>query len=174
MTVDGEPTPRRDEGPSRAVTLILNGERVEATVEPRLTLLDFLREHGLTGCHSGCEHGVCGACTVLLDEQPVRACLVFAVQAARHSVETVEGLGTADSPHPLQIAFSQERALQCGFCTPGFLMLACGLLRANASPTDAEIRDAVASNLCRCTGYDGIVEAVKRAASAGETVSTDP
>lgn len=148
-------------------TIVVNGQPVASAAEPRITLLDFLRDAGLTGSHAGCEHGVCGACTVLVDDKPVRACLVLAVQAEGHAVETVEGLGTPEEPHPLQVAFSREEALQCGFCTPGFLMLAAGLLRDNPSPSSAEIRDALSSNLCRCTGYRGIVRAVESV--AGDT-----
>lgn len=145
----------------------VNGESLAPAAEPRVTLLDFLRDAGLTGAHAGCEHGVCGACTVLVDGKPVRACLMFAVQAEGHAVETVESLGTPDAPHPLQVAFSREAALQCGFCTPGFLMLAAGLLRDHPCPSTEEIRDALSSNLCRCTGYQGIVRAVESV--AGET-----
>lgn len=147
----------------------VNGQPLASSTEPRVSLLDFLRAEGLTGTHAGCEHGVCGACTVLLDGQPVRSCLVLAVQAAGHDVETVEGLGTPEAPHPLQVAFSREEALQCGFCTPGFLMLTVGLLRENPDPSSAEIRDALSANLCRCTGYAGIVRAVESVARDGQS-----
>ena len=149
-------------------TVLINGEAQPVDAEPRVTLLDYVRELGLTGAHAGCEHGVCGACTVLLDGEPVRACLVLAVQAQGHVVETVEGLGTPDAPHPLQVAFSREEALQCGFCTPGFLMLAAGLLRDNPCPSAREVKNALSSNLCRCTGYQGIVRAVESVAGDAE------
>jgi 2-furoyl-CoA dehydrogenase 2Fe-2S iron sulfur subunit len=149
------------------VRIELNGASVEETVEARLTLLDFVRGQGATGTHASCEHGVCGACTVLMDGQPVRACLVLAVQAHGHSVDTVESLGGASRPDPLQRAFSEERALQCGFCTPGFLMLARGLLLERPGASTAEIREALSSNLCRCTGYEAIVRAVEKVAAEG-------
>ncbi len=149
------------------VRLRVNGVEREATVEPRLLLSDFLRvELGLTGTHVGCEHGVCGACTVLLDGEAVRSCLLFAVQAAGHDVATVEGLapGGEAALHPLQAAFREAHALQCGFCTPGILMTVLPFLRENPDPTPAEIRAALSGNLCRCTGYNNIVEAVALAA----------
>ena len=134
-------------------------------MEPRLLLSDFLRhELGLTGTHVGCEHGVCGACTVLFDGEPVRSCLMFAVQANGHEITTVEGLGTPEDLHPLQEAFWESHAVQCGFCTPGFLMSLVPFLEENPNPTEEEIREAIAGNLCRCTGYQHIVEAVKLAA----------
>ena len=135
----------------------------------RLTLADFLRERcHLTGTHLGCEHGVCGACTVLLDGDAVRACLVFAVQADGREVTTVEGLGGPDgSLSPLQEAFRDCHGLQCGFCTPGFVVTATALLRDNPSPTDDQIRDGLSGNLCRCTGYQGIIRAVQQAAGDG-------
>ena len=151
---------------SHAVNLKLNGQRVEERIEPRTTLLDFIRDHGFTGTHASCEHGVCGACTVLLDGQPVRACLTLVVQTNGRSVETVESLGDASAPDPLQRAFSEERGLQCGFCTPGFLMLARGLLNERPDATREEIRQAMSSNLCRCTGYAGIVRAVEKVVDA--------
>ena len=144
------------------ITLTLNGTSVTAMVEPSLSLLDFVRGLGATGAHAGCEHGVCGACTVLLDGLPVRACIVLAVQADGSRVETVESLGDEDHPGDLQVAMSHEHALQCGYCTPGFLMLADGLLRENPAPDDAAIRAALSSNLCRCTGYEAIQRAVKK------------
>jgi len=149
------------------IRLTVNGERREVAVEPRRTLADVLRHDlGYTGTHVGCEHGICGACTVLVDGAPTRACLMFGVQADDCEIETVEGLAEGDELNPLQEAFSAHHGLQCGFCTPGFLMLATALLRENPDPSDAEIRDAMASNLCRCTGYQGILEAVRQAAEA--------
>jgi carbon-monoxide dehydrogenase small subunit len=147
------------------VTVTVNGTRYERTVEPRMLLSDFLRhELGLTGTHVGCEHGVCGACTVLFDGQPVRSCLMFAVQADGHEIFTVEGLGTMDHLHPLQEAFRETHAVQCGFCTPGFLMTLVPFLEENPQPTEGEIREAISGNLCRCTGYQHIVDAVRLAA----------
>jgi aerobic-type carbon monoxide dehydrogenase small subunit (CoxS/CutS family) len=148
------------------IGVTVNGERREVAVEPRRTLSDVLRHDlGYTGTHVGCEHGICGACTVILDGAPTRACLVFGVQADDCEIETVEGLADGDELSPLQQAFSDHHGLQCGFCTPGFLMLATALLRENPDPSDDDIRDAMASNLCRCTGYQGILEAVRAAAS---------
>ena len=147
------------------VTVTVNGTHYERTVEPRLLLSDFLRhELGLTGTHVGCEHGVCGACTVLFDGEPVRSCLMFAVQASGHEILTVEGLGTMDNLHPLQEAFREAHAVQCGFCTPGFLMGLVPFLEENPNPTEEEIREAISGNLCRCTGYQHIVDAVHLAA----------
>ena len=147
------------------ITVHVNGTQYERTVEPRLLLSDFLRhELGLTGTHVGCEHGVCGACTVLLDDEPVRSCLVFAVQANNHRVTTVEGLGTPDALHPIQEAFRERHGVQCGYCTPGFLMSLVPFLQENPDPTEEEIREAISGNLCRCTGYQHIVDAVKLAA----------
>ena len=147
------------------VTVTVNGTQYERTVEPRLLLSDFLRhELGLTGTHVGCEHGVCGACTVLFDGEPVRSCLMFAVQANGHEILTVEGLGTMDDLHPLQEAFQEAHAVQCGFCTPGFLMGLVPFLEQNPNPTEEEIREAISGNLCRCTGYQHIVDAVQLAA----------
>jgi aerobic carbon-monoxide dehydrogenase small subunit len=149
-----------------AVHVSVNGTQHEALVEPRRLLADFLRDDlGLTGTHVGCEHGVCGACTVLLDGQTVRSCLLFTVQASGHNVMTIEGLAAADGTlHPIQSAFWSEHGLQCGFCTPGFLMTAYELLQANPAPTDDEIRAAISGNLCRCTGYQNIVHSVRTAA----------
>ncbi|HZT14601.1 MAG TPA: (2Fe-2S)-binding protein [Gaiellaceae bacterium] len=153
------------------ISITVNGERHELAVEARRTLADVLRHDlGRTGTHVGCEHGICGACTVLLDGLPTRSCLVFGVQADDCEVETVEGLAEGDVLSPLQQAFSDAHALQCGFCTPGFLMVATALLRENPHPSDEEIRAAVASNLCRCTGYEPIVDAV-RAAAAGASAA---
>jgi aerobic carbon-monoxide dehydrogenase small subunit len=151
------------------IAMTVNGARHEVAVEARRTLADVLRHDlGYTGTHLGCEHGICGACTVLLDGEPTRACLVFGVQADDCAVETVEGLAEdGGALNPLQEAFGEHHALQCGFCTPGFLMLATALLRENPDPTDDEIRDAIASNICRCTGYQSILAAVRAAADAG-------
>jgi aerobic-type carbon monoxide dehydrogenase small subunit (CoxS/CutS family) len=150
------------------VSITVNGERREVAVEPRRTLADVLRHDlGHTGTHVGCEHGICGACTVLVDGLPTRACLMFGVQADDREVETVEGLADGDELSPLQRAFSETHALQCGFCTPGFLMLATVLLRENPDPSDDEIREAMAANICRCTGYQAILEAVRTAARGG-------
>ena len=147
------------------IRITVNGERHELAVEARRTLSDVLRHDlGYTGTHVGCEHGICGACTVLLEGEPTRACLLFGVQADDLEVETVEGLADGQRLNALQETFSDRHGLQCGFCTPGFLMLATALLRANPEPSDEEIRDAMASNLCRCTGYQGILEAVRQAA----------
>jgi len=150
------------------VDLILdvNGESRRVTVEPRKSLADTLREDcRLTGTHLGCEHGVCGACTILLDGEPVRSCLMLAVQAEGHAVRTVEGLAAEDGTlHPLQQAFWEHHGLQCGFCTSGFLMLAAGLLESAEPATDEMIDDALSSNLCRCTGYENISKAVRAAA----------
>lgn len=147
------------------ITVTVNGTEHKRSVEPRLLLSDFLRhELGLTGTHVGCEHGVCGACTVLLDGQPVRSCLMFAVQAHGHEVVTVEGLGTPENLHLLQEAFWESHAVQCGFCTPGLLMSLIPFLEENPDPGEDEIREAIAGNLCRCTGYQHIVDAVQLAA----------
>jgi carbon-monoxide dehydrogenase small subunit len=157
------PETARVEGERAQVELTLNGERVRLDVPVRRTLADALREHGLTGTHLGCEHGVCGACTVLLDGEPVRACLLLAVQAHGHEVRTIEGLVTGDVLHPVQRAFHEHRALQCGFCTPGFVMLAVGILEREPEASEQRLRHLLASNLCRCTGYTPIVEAVRAA-----------
>jgi carbon-monoxide dehydrogenase small subunit len=149
----------------RDITLIINGRSYAVRVEPRRTLVDAIREEcGQTGTHIGCEHGVCGACTVLLDGAPVRACLMFAVQAADKEIRTVEGLGSADNLNPLQRAFMEHHALQCGFCTPGFLMLVTGVLEREPDISDDELVDVLASNLCRCTGYQNIIKAVRAVA----------
>jgi carbon-monoxide dehydrogenase small subunit len=147
------------------VAVTVNEVTYEREVEPRLLLSDFLRhELGLTGTHVGCEHGVCGACTVLFDGEPARSCIMFAVQADGHVVQTVEGLASSDTAlSPIQEAFRESHALQCGFCTPGFLMTLSAFLRDHPSPSEPEIRDALSANLCRCTGYQHIVEAVTRA-----------
>jgi carbon-monoxide dehydrogenase small subunit len=148
-----------------AITLNVNGGEHRISVEPRRTLADALREEcGLTGTHVGCEHGVCGACTVLLDGEPVRSCLMFAVQAAGKSLRTIEGLASADGLHPLQQAFMAHHGLQCGFCTPGFLMLAAGVLERDPDIGDEALKDVLSSNLCRCTGYQNIIKSVMEAA----------
>jgi len=150
------------------IDVTVNGIQYRRDVEPRLLLSDFLRQDlGLTGTHVGCEHGVCGACTVLLDGEPVRSCLMLAVQADGAELTTVEGLApAADQLHPLQTAFREAHALQCGFCTPGILMTLVAFLRDHAAPGDAEIRDALGGHLCRCTGYQNIIDAVKLASGA--------
>jgi carbon-monoxide dehydrogenase small subunit len=148
----------------------VNGKKYHQTVEPRLLLSDFLRhEIGLTGTHVGCEHGVCGACTILFDGQPVRSCLMFAVQANGREIVTVEGLGTPENLHPVQEAFWEAHGLQCGFCTPGILMTVVPFLESNPNPDEAEIRQAISGNLCRCTGYQFIVDAVKLASKKMQT-----
>ncbi|HML13802.1 MAG TPA: (2Fe-2S)-binding protein [Xanthobacteraceae bacterium] len=150
----------------RAITLVINGKDYRVTVEPRRTLVDVIRDDcGQTGTHIGCEHGVCGACTVLIDGEPVRACLMFAVQADGRRIRTVEGLQLGDELHPLQRAFMRHHALQCGFCTPGFLMLAVGILEKRPDLDDEELVEMLSANLCRCTGYENIVKAVRAAAA---------
>jgi aerobic-type carbon monoxide dehydrogenase small subunit (CoxS/CutS family) len=150
----------------RALSVTVNGRAYEREVEPRLLLSDFLRHHlRLTGTHVGCEHGVCGACTVLVDDEPTRACLMLAIQADGARVTTVEGLAPeADTLHPVQQAFWDAHGLQCGFCTSGMLISTVALLRQQPHPTDTEIREALSGNLCRCTGYQNIVKAVRLAA----------
>ena len=152
---------------TRSIALSVNGARHEVEVETRLTLADCLRHRlGLTGTHLGCEHGVCGACTVLVDGQAVRSCLMLAVQAAGAEVTTVEGLAGADGTlHPLQAAFRDNHGLQCGFCTPGILMTLVEFLDENPAPSETEVREAISGNLCRCTGYQGIVAAALDAAA---------
>ncbi|MEB3370930.1 (2Fe-2S)-binding protein [Saccharopolyspora mangrovi] len=154
------------------IELNVNGTEHEALVEPRKTLADVLRgDLGLTGTHLGCEHGVCGACTILLDGEPVRACLVFAVQAENSDIRTVESLSRDGELCDLQRSFSEHHGLQCGFCTPGFLMLAEGFLTQQPDADREQIREAVSANLCRCTGYQTIVDAI--AATAAERAGTD-
>lgn len=150
------------------VSLTVNGRPYSLALSPRTTAADVLRDElGLTGTHLGCEHGVCGACTVLLDEVSVRSCLLYAGQLEGHEITTVEGLAAADGTlHPVQEAFRCSYALQCGFCTPGLLLVVVELLREVEHPTDEEIREALSGNLCRCTGYDTIVEAVREASIA--------
>jgi aerobic-type carbon monoxide dehydrogenase small subunit (CoxS/CutS family) len=158
----------------RRVSVLVNGLRHELDVEPRTLLSDLLRRDlGLTGTNVGCEHGVCGACTVQLDEEPVRSCLLLAVQADGRSVRTVEALAPDGGPHPLQEAFQETHALQCGFCTPGFLMSLDAFLREQPDPDEDEIRSTLAGNLCRCTGYTPIVEAVRLAATRLRSVEAD-
>ncbi|ACC39083.1 carbon monoxyde dehydrogenase (small chain), CoxS_3 [Mycobacterium marinum M] len=149
----------------RSVQLSVNGNHVAARVEPRMTLADFLRERcGLTGTHLGCEHGACGACTVLVGGDAVRSCLLFAVQADGAEVTTVEGIASADGElSPVQSALRECHGLQCGFCTPGFVVSITALLRDNPDPTDEQIREGLSGNFCRCTGYQGIVAATRRA-----------
>jgi carbon-monoxide dehydrogenase small subunit len=156
---------------SRNIAVTVNGKRHEQQVQVRLTLADFLRQQlGLTGTHLGCEHGVCGACTVLLDGNSTRSCLMLAVQAHGHEVATVEGLAPGpDTLHPLQEAFRDNHGLQCGFCTPGILMTLVEFLRDNPNPTEQEVRVAISGNLCRCTGYQGIVAAALDAAKRLQT-----
>lgn len=150
----------------RDISLTVNGKALSGAAEPRMTLLDFLRDVlGLSGTHMGCEHGVCGACTVIHEGQPVRSCLMLAVQAERQSIETIEGLAGEDgSPSVLQDAFRDAHGLQCGYCTPGMLMSAEALLRENTSPTDEDIREAIGGNICRCTGYTQIIDSIRLAA----------
>jgi len=151
-----------------AIVVLVNGARVEASVEPRLTLADFLRTRlRLTGTHLGCEHGICGACTILLDGQAARACLLLAVQCDGHRVTTVEGLSPPTGLSKLQACFRRHHALQCGFCTPGMVVTAHALLAESPHPTRAQIEDAISGNLCRCTGYIPIVDAIADAARDG-------
>ncbi|MDB5545653.1 MAG: cdhC 1 [Hyphomicrobiales bacterium] len=151
------------------LTLHVNGRRYDISVEPRKTLADALRDDcGLTGTHLGCEHGVCGACTIIADGAPLRACLMFAVQAEGMQLRTVEGLAKGNEWSPLQKAFVEHHGLQCGYCTPGFLMLATSALEENPQINDEELRELLSSNLCRCTGYENIVKAVRAAAAEME------
>ena len=155
------------------IAVTVNGQLYQRTIEPRLLLSDFLRhELGLSGTHVGCEHGSCGACTILLDGDAVRSCILFAIQVDGHEITTVEGLTPgwdssqgADALHPLQAAFQDSHGLQCGYCTPGFLMTLVPFLAENPNPTDDEIRDAISGNICRCTGYQNIIAAARRAAA---------
>jgi carbon-monoxide dehydrogenase small subunit len=153
---------------SEEIEIVVNGERRGAPADVRVTLADFLREKlGLTGTHLGCEHGVCGACTVIVDGVSVRSCLMLAVQARNKEVLTVEGLGDPEHLHPLQQAMRERHAFQCGFCTPGFVMATYAMLRENPTPDEAEIREVLSGNVCRCTGYQSIVEGVLLAAERG-------
>lgn len=152
----------------RAIRLTVNDQTYERTVEVRTTLADFLREElHLTGTHLGCEHGICGACTVLFNEEAVRSCLLLAVQADGATLMTVEGLAQGEELHPLQRAFHETHALQCGFCTPGFLMTAYAFLRETSNPTEAQVRGAISGNICRCTGYASIIQAILQASRGG-------
>ena len=154
------------------ITLNINGQDFEVRVEPRRTLVDAIRDDcGQTGTHIGCEHGICGACTIILDDEAVRACLMFAVQADGKRIRTVEGLADGDNLHPLQSAFIAHHGLQCGFCTPGFLMLATNALETNPEISDDEILEVLSSNLCRCTGYQNIIKAVRSAAAEMRTAA---
>jgi carbon-monoxide dehydrogenase small subunit len=155
------------------LTLTVNGTRYERAVEPRTLLSDFLRHDlALTGTHVACEHGVCGACSVLLDGDPVRSCLMFAIQADGHAVTTVEGLGSMERLHPIQEAFREAHGVQCGFCTPGILTTLVPFLEQHSDPSEEEIREALSGNLCRCTGYQHIVDAVRLAAEKMRTAQT--
>ena len=152
-----------------SITATINGVQHTAAVEPRRSLVDFLRyDLGLVGTHVGCEHGVCGACTIMLDGRTVRSCLLFAAQADGAEIITIEGIGTDEALHPLQLAFQQHHALQCGFCTPGMILAALELLRDNADPSEEEIRVGLSGNLCMCTGYVNIVRAVLAAVDNGK------
>lgn len=154
------------------ISVTINGKNVEKTVEPRMLLADFIRhEAGLTGTHVGCEHGVCGACTILFDGKPVRSCILFAVQANGHELMTVEGLAESeDKMHPLQNAFWEKHGLQCGFCTPGILMTLLPYLQENPDANETQMREAISGNLCRCTGYQHIVDAAMLAAKNMQAV----
>jgi carbon-monoxide dehydrogenase small subunit len=157
----------------RTIRLTVNGRPCERTVEVRKTLADFLRDDlELTGTHLGCEHGVCGACTIVMDGAAVRSCLLFAAQAHGHDIQTVEGLADGDRLNPLQEAFHEHHGLQCGFCTPGFLMTLTCFLRECPDPSEAQIREALAGNLCRCTGYKNIVTAARAAARSLAATTT--
>lgn len=152
--------------PTTRIEFTINDRKADGEAEPRMLLVDFIRHRlGLTGTHVGCAHGACGACTILFDGKPVRSCLLFAVQASEADIQTVESLAAADALSPLQEEFRNHHALQCGFCTPGMLISAHALLAENPNPTEAEIRGALAGNLCRCTGYNNIVRAVQATAS---------
>ncbi len=157
----------------RTIRVTVNGRSYERTVEVRKTLADFLREDlDLTGTHLGCEHGVCGACTIILDGAAVRSCLLFAAQVNGREIQTVEGLADGDALNPLQQAFHEHHGLQCGFCTPGFLMTLISFLRECPNPSEAEIREAISGNLCRCTGYKNIVAAALAAAQSLAATTT--
>jgi carbon-monoxide dehydrogenase small subunit len=158
-----------------ALSMVVNGVPAAGEVEPRRSLVEFLREDlGMVGTHVGCEHGVCGTCTVLMNGESVRSCLMFAVQANGAEIQTVEGLAANGELHPLQEAFREKQGLQCGFCTPAMLLLALELLRENPRPTAAEVREGIAGNLCRCTGYQFIIEAVLSAAERMPIVVGEP
>lgn len=149
---------------THTITVTVNGKPYQREVEARRLLTDFLREDlELTGTHVGCEHGMCGACTILFDGLPMRACLIFAVQANGHEIRTIEGLGSPEKLHPLQEAFHEKHALQCGFCTPGFIMNVLPFVESHPNPSREEVIEAIDGNFCRCTGYENIIEAVKLA-----------
>jgi carbon-monoxide dehydrogenase small subunit len=168
-------TPGVEERPTRDVSLTVNGEELSASVEPRLKLSDFLRQHAdCRGVRVGCEHGVCGACTVSVDGDLVKSCLMYAVQTDGSQVRTVEGLAEDGSLHPIQEAFHEEHALQCGFCTSGFVMSTEALLAENPDPSREEMEEHLSSNICRCTGYQNIYDAVERAADRLEDLDVDP
>jgi carbon-monoxide dehydrogenase small subunit len=157
------------------ITLNINGRDYAIRVEPRKTLVDAIRDEcGQTGTHIGCEHGVCGACTIILDDEAVRSCLMFAVQATGKRIRTIEGLADGDTLHPLQRAFMEHHGLQCGFCTPGFLMLTANVLEQRPDIDDEELLDVLASNLCRCTGYQNIIKAVRAAAAEMRGAASAP
>ena len=159
----------------QVIKLTVNGRTYERLVEVRMTLADFIRQElDLTGTHLGCEHGVCGACTILLNGEAVRSCLMLAMQAAGAELRTVESLAEADELHPLQRAFQDRHALQCGFCTPGFLMTAVAFLNDNPRPTRDEVREAISGNICRCTGYQPIIDAILQASSELQSKSKRP
>src|SRR3989304_2811524 len=154
------------------IIVTVNGKTYERSVEPRMTLVDLLRDElALTGTHVGCEHGVCGACTILMDGEAIRSCLALAVQADGGHLMTVEGLARPEELHPLQTAFQERHALQCGFCTPGFLMTAYAFLEETPAPTEAQVREAISGNICRCTGYLPIIQAILEAAAVRVTFS---
>ena len=162
MTTETAEKPKRNR---RTISMTINGVEYEGACEPRKLLVDFIREDlGLTGTHVGCEHGICGACTIFMDGQTVRSCLMFAVQADGQNLVTVEGLAKEGKLHPMQEAFWENHGLQCGFCTPGMLLAALDFLSTNPDPTEDEIRVGISGNLCRCTGYHNIVKAIKAAA----------
>jgi carbon-monoxide dehydrogenase small subunit len=156
------------------IIVTVNGKTYERAVEARMMLADFLRDElALTGTHLGCEHGVCGACTILMDGEAIRSCLALAVQADGRQLMTVEGLARPEDLHPLQTAFQERHALQCGFCTPGFLMTAYAFLKETPAPTEAQVRHAIAGNICRCTGYLPIIQAILEAAPVMRTFSQE-
>jgi len=157
------------------VSVTVNGDAYSAEVEPRLLLVHFIRENlGLTGTHIGCDTTSCGACTILFDGKPIKSCTMFAVQADGHDLQTVEGLAYGPTLHPIQEGFFQEHGLQCGFCTPGMMMVAFALLEKNSDPSELEIREAISGNLCRCTGYVNIIRSVQHAAKSMRAEATEP
>ncbi len=153
-----------------SISLLINGRRHDVSIAPRKTLADVIREDcGQTGTHLGCEHGICGACTVIVNDEPIRSCLMFGVQANGKEIRTVEGLANGDELHPMQQAFTDHHALQCGYCTPGFLMLATSVLEREPDISDEDLLDVLSSNLCRCTGYANIIKAVRSARTEMKT-----